>query len=128
MAFGAISSWNSMCNIKNKVDKYIFWNIGKGDTDVWYDNWSDFGPLWNYLPPKSKLRKQKLKDAILDNHRNWDCRDIYLPDYVRIKINSKPIVIRESIPDTTIWMMNNREIFTIASARQLLKKKTGLIL
>lgn len=84
--------------------------------DVWYDNWLELGPPWNYLLPSSKLSKLKLKRCDLDNHTNWDGWDIYSSDYVRIKINSMPIVIKESTPHMTIWNMNTRGIFTIASA------------
>lgn len=75
---GQSQAWNAICKIKSQVDTCIFWKIGKGDIDSGYDNWSELGPLWKYLPPGSKPRMLKLKDAILDNHRNWDGWDIYL--------------------------------------------------
>lgn len=35
---GNSHSWNAICKIKNTMDQYILWKIGRGEISMWHDN------------------------------------------------------------------------------------------
>lgn len=38
--------WKSMLNIKNKVEKVLWWEPKSGTSTIWFDNWTNTYPLF----------------------------------------------------------------------------------
>lgn len=115
-------SWNAMCKIKKIIDKQILWKIGRGDVSFWFDNWSELGSLYKFLPLNHKPKNVKLSYMFLNNHINWEGLDLLLPPHVVDKINNLQIRLNPATPDDPKWIADNNGTFFVASAWQLFRK------
>lgn len=120
---GQSQSWNAMCKIKRIVDHNILWFIHKGDKAVWFDNWTNLGPLCNFLPEGSKHRNVKISDILVDGNWHWEGWDVYFPDYLRSTINKLQIYLNPNRVDKPVWTSDNKGNFSVASAWNLFKNK-----
>ncbi|XP_075106964.1 uncharacterized protein LOC142179958 [Nicotiana tabacum] len=111
-----------MRKIKRLVDKQILWKIGCGKVAFWYDNWSELGPLYNFLPEGYKPKNITLSIMMLNNHINWRGLDLLLSQHVVVKVNTFEISLRSTIPDSPVWTEDNSGSFSVASACQLFRK------
>jgi len=63
---GQPQSCKTLCIIKKEVDKNIMWNVGIGDVDFWYDNWTKLDPLYLMSPENEPQQKISVKDVYND--------------------------------------------------------------
>lgn len=59
-------------DIKNYVEKYILWKIGKGLISFWWDNWTSAGALDKTTQLLNASKNTKLQDFIENGVWNID--------------------------------------------------------
>ncbi|XP_070029287.1 uncharacterized protein [Nicotiana sylvestris] len=119
---GNSHSLNAMCKIKREVDMHILWKIGKGDIAFWFDNWTNLGPLCNFLPEGRNPRNIMLSDVIVNDQSWWGGWDCLLPDHVMGTIEAMQIRLRPSVQDTLVWTVNEKGVFSVASTWNIFRK------
>ncbi|XP_070054838.1 uncharacterized protein [Nicotiana tomentosiformis] len=126
-------SWDNLCfpyeegvpisgNLMTSAKQW--WNFRTGQSlwkrflmvALWYDNWSELGPLYKFLPEGYKPKNITLSSMMLNNHINWRGLDLLLPQHVVVKVNTFQISLRSTIPDSPVWTEDNSGSFSVASA------------
>ncbi|GKA65320.1 RNA-directed DNA polymerase, eukaryota, reverse transcriptase zinc-binding domain protein [Tanacetum coccineum] len=68
--------WKFLLEIRNKIKPYVKYKIGNGKgVSMWYDNWSNIGPLNNIIPKSARnAARMKDSDSVADLVKNdvWD--------------------------------------------------------
>ncbi|XP_075083349.1 uncharacterized protein LOC142167092 [Nicotiana tabacum] len=120
---GLSNSWNAMCNIKSKVDMHILWKVGKRDIAFWFDNWTNLGPLCNFLPEGSKPVNIKLSEVLVNDQWWWGGWDSLMPEYIMETIDSMKLKLRPAEPCVSVWTVDEKGTFSVASAVHLFRRK-----
>ncbi|XP_060177971.1 uncharacterized protein LOC132607909 [Lycium barbarum] len=116
---GQSHNWKSMADIKEKVEKSIFWNIGRGNVSFWYDQWTSPGPLYKLLPTRTVPSRSVIRDAF--NGQNWywnACGDV--PNNIKDHILHMNLKFYD-VEDKPCWMKTNSDNFSTGSAWNFLR-------
>ncbi|XP_070055486.1 uncharacterized protein [Nicotiana tomentosiformis] len=71
-SYGQPHTWKRLMDIKDHVEKYILWKIGKGLISFWWDNWTSAGALDKTTQLLNASKNTKLQDFIENGVWNID--------------------------------------------------------
>lgn len=52
--------------VRDKVEKHIIWNVHKGETNFWWDNWTTKRTLALLIPTQSRAANNTVHDYIIE--------------------------------------------------------------
>ncbi|GJT95055.1 hypothetical protein Tco_1090573 [Tanacetum coccineum] len=69
--------WKNLLEIRDQIKDYVVYKIGDGNsTSLWFDNWSEIGPLFHYITYKDLYDEiltscLKVSDMIREGEWKW---------------------------------------------------------
>lgn len=111
---------------RDSIDQEIWWEPKKGQSSIWYDNWTQLGALHYYLPI-SRISNSDMEDVNqLMNQGEWD-NDILLqlfPELVIKQIYTHIKVIGDSDDwDKPWWMLASTGRFKVGFSWEVLRQR-----
>ncbi|XP_021979685.1 uncharacterized protein LOC110875793 [Helianthus annuus] len=113
-------SWRKLLQLRPIVRKFFWSDIGNGSaTSAWHDNWSEIGPLDQYLSPRMIANagfnmELKVSDVNSDNSWSWPVawRDLYP---VLIQLDS--VSLQPNKSDKVLWRQgDHKHVFSSSRA------------
>ena len=49
--------WRKMLEAREVVEHEILWELNRGSTNIWYENWTGLGVLYHAVPPYFNINK-----------------------------------------------------------------------
>ncbi|GKA59381.1 RNA-directed DNA polymerase, eukaryota, reverse transcriptase zinc-binding domain protein [Tanacetum coccineum] len=98
--------WKNLLIIRDQVKDNIFYKVGNGTTtSLWYDNWSNIGPLFQYLTHRDLYDERlsenlTVKDMIVNGRWNWP--EEWYVKFPAITGLEVPIIDEDS-EDSIVW-------------------------
>ncbi|XP_075099176.1 uncharacterized protein LOC142176035 [Nicotiana tabacum] len=112
-----------MCNLKDKVDQNILWNVGKGNINFWYDNWSPIVPLYKMIEDDLIQQNIMIKEIYNDGQWNWSYFQVQPPDKIKLLVSQLHLILDDDTDDTSHWICSNSGRCSISTAWNLLRRK-----
>nr|XP_016479791.1 PREDICTED: uncharacterized protein LOC107801042 [Nicotiana tabacum] len=116
----------------DEVEHEILWEMNRGSTNVWHENWTGIGALYRVVslpppPPPEFNINEELQDVVdLRTENGWDDQllDQTFPEDILEHI-SKEVYFDHSDEywDTPKWMPTTSGKFTVGSAWQILRHR-----
>ncbi|GJU68574.1 RNA-directed DNA polymerase, eukaryota, reverse transcriptase zinc-binding domain protein [Tanacetum coccineum] len=103
-------TWKALLNLRSKIRNNILKKLGNGeDTNVWFDNWSNVGPICDIVPFKSRYEArlhEKSSVADMLNEKEWNWPSDWKSKFREI---SKIVIpnLKENVKDSTVWRDGN---------------------
>ncbi|GJR04268.1 hypothetical protein Tco_0527252 [Tanacetum coccineum] len=102
--------WKNLLSIRDLIKPNVIYKIGNGvNTSLWFDNWSNIGPLFQYITHKDLYDERlnadlKVRDMIGNGDWLWP-RDwlVRFPVITNLEVPK----IDEQTVDKIIWRTNN---------------------
>lgn len=107
-----------MINCREEVEQYLWWEPKSGNSSIWFENWSNLGPL--YLHQSETHSCHPLKDIsefITEEGWNYGKMKDMVPEYVisHVRDNLEPVTY-DNIMDKPWWTKSSKGHFTTSSA------------
>ncbi|OIT27277.1 putative ribonuclease h protein, partial [Nicotiana attenuata] len=116
-------SWRRMMDIKEKVEPYISWNLGRGEISFWWDSWTEFGPLAQLAINTKTPKRTMVREFYHQNTWNQSKLRRILPVHVVNYI--KDITFNINNEDRPIWTPDPSGDLSCKSAWHTLRAKKG---
>ncbi|XP_022024390.1 uncharacterized protein LOC110924702 [Helianthus annuus] len=105
-------SWRKILQLRPIVRKFFWSEIGNGSaTSAWHDNWSEIGPLDQFLSPRMIASagfnmESKVSDVYSDSSWRWPVawRDLY-----PVLIQLDGISLQPNKSDKVLWRQGNQK-------------------
>lgn len=88
-----------MCEISGRVDPNNIWDIGRGNINFWYDNWSNIGHLYKKLENNRIQQNVMIKEIFRDGRWDWYNLQYQLPDHIKLQSSQMCIVLNPEAQD-----------------------------
>jgi len=93
-------NWKVICEVKSVVEQHIYWKVGRGDVDFWFDKWSALGPLHLLYPNNEGHISIKLIIVLTSNGEwNWNSLQVELPNDLKNNIINLGIILNDLTND-----------------------------
>lgn len=122
---GGSQIWKAMLQARDFFDQKIRWEIKGGHTSVWFDNWTQLGALYYYLPVShsNNLVYEEVNQLIIQGHWNEELMLQLLPEDVCKHVQNVIGVVEDTEEwDTPRWMLTSSGKFTVGSAWEVLRQ------
>ncbi|GJZ17125.1 RNA-directed DNA polymerase, eukaryota, reverse transcriptase zinc-binding domain protein [Tanacetum coccineum] len=103
------SLW-ALLNLRSKVRNNILQKLGDGeDTNVWFDNWSNVGPICDIVPFRKRYEarlseRSSVADMLTNNEWNWPKEwKFQFKEISKIDIPK----LKKDVKDNTVWRDGN---------------------
>ncbi|XP_070050658.1 uncharacterized protein [Nicotiana tomentosiformis] len=116
--------WKKMLEAREGVEHEILWEMNKGSTNVWYENWTRLGSLYHVVPTDFNINEDLQEVVALRDEDTWNDKILIqnfpedIADYIKHEIYFDKSA---ETWDTPKWMPTALGKFTLSSAWQLLK-------
>ncbi|XP_059289597.1 uncharacterized protein LOC132043134 [Lycium ferocissimum] len=114
--------WRSLLKIRPQAKHHIQWEINKGNTLFWWDNWITQGPLAPRVWLERKPGSITVQNFINNNQWNTASLSRILPNEMIQEVTNTRIGDNE-IADTCIWTPSTNGNFSCSSAWELIPEK-----
>ncbi|XP_070054105.1 uncharacterized protein [Nicotiana tomentosiformis] len=104
--------WRNMLRFREIVEDRMFWKINAGDSNLWWDNWTDMGAISRIILVGEIHGNQMVKNLI--NNGNWNIEHMHFPEFPTEHILTIPIG-DQNCPDVPIWTPNVNGTFSTSS-------------
>ncbi|XP_019226880.1 PREDICTED: uncharacterized protein LOC109208254 [Nicotiana attenuata] len=118
--------WRKMLEAREKVEHEILWEMNRGSTNVWYENWTGLGALYHVVPPEFSINEELQEVAELRDDEDWNEKllDQSFPQNIANHIRQEVhFVDANDYWDTPRWMPTSSGKFTISSAWRILRHR-----
>ncbi|XP_059302171.1 uncharacterized protein LOC132054125 [Lycium ferocissimum] len=103
---GLSHSWQSILEVKDKVEEQMLWKINSGSSNLWWDNWTGLGALAHVILHNDIGRNHRVNEILEDGL--WNIEQLHLPEYLAELILAIPIG-NMNLLDNPIWMPSPME-------------------
>ncbi|GKA41394.1 reverse transcriptase zinc-binding domain-containing protein [Tanacetum coccineum] len=112
-----------MLEITNKIKPFVKYRIGNGKgVSMWYDNWSNVGPLNNIIPKCARnAARMKDSDSVTNLVKNsvWDWPMDWLELY--LILNQVTVPDFSMNKDSVVWIEESKQVkYSLAIQEKLL--------
>ncbi|GJX75382.1 hypothetical protein Tco_0313977 [Tanacetum coccineum] len=104
------SDIRALLNLRSKVRNNILQKLGDGeDTNVWFDNWSNVGPICDIVPFRKRYEarlseRSSVADMLTNNEWNWPKEwKFQFKEISKIDIPK----LKKDVKDNTVWRDGN---------------------
>lgn len=114
-----------MLQNRDDIEKFIWWEPKGGTSAVWYDNWTQLGPLYTYQIEVQTCHSLMDIEFFM-KEVGWDYDSMYdhLPYHVVEHIRQHMDHIRQTdMGDKPWWIKTSTGKFSVKSAWEILRKK-----
>ncbi|XP_009624555.1 uncharacterized protein [Nicotiana tomentosiformis] len=108
--------WKKMLEVREEVEHDILWEMNRGFTDVWHDNWTSLGTLYHVVPQYFPINEELQEVAELrdqDSSRSIiPCRTYKVHQVIRVCWKThccqkfKPLI--QALPSVVTWELWKR--------------------
>ncbi|KAK4733287.1 hypothetical protein R3W88_007548 [Solanum pinnatisectum] len=123
---GGSQVWKKMLQARELVEHQILWQIRKGSSSLWHDNWTGLGDLYTIIGEKFEwnIRYEKIEDITSRGEWNEEVIHEILSTELAEHIisNIKPPRGRNET-DKPCWMLDTKGIFSVKSAWNYVRHK-----
>lgn len=116
---GGSQLWKHMLLARDDIDQQIWWEPRCGNSNIWFDNWTQLGALYYYLPVNYSINiyEEDVSQLMLPGRWNEDLVQQLFPDEVCNHIIRKIGVVEDSEEwDRSRWMLQSSGKFSMNSA------------
>ncbi|XP_075107022.1 uncharacterized protein LOC142180004 [Nicotiana tabacum] len=106
--------WKRLLEAREEVEHEILWDMNRGSTNVWNENWTELGALYHLVPPDFHINEDLQEVAQLREGDDWNVlleqsfpKDI--ADHIRQEV---PFDNNDEYWDTPRWMPTASGRFT----------------
>lgn len=116
--------WRKILEAREEVEHEIWWEMKRGFTNVWHDNWTRLGALYHVVPPDFYINEelQEVADSRDDDGWNEQLLDQSFPedilDHIRHEV---PFENSDEFWDKPWWMPTSFGKFMVSSAWKMLR-------
>nr|XP_009766248.1 PREDICTED: uncharacterized protein LOC104217646 [Nicotiana sylvestris] len=118
--------WKKMLEAREEVEHEILWEMNRGSTNVWHENWTGLGALYHVLPPDFPINEGLLEVADLRTEDHWYNALLNqtfpedIADHIRQEIQ---FYNGDEYWDTPRWMPTPSGKFTVSSAWRIMSHR-----
>lgn len=117
-----------MLEIRDAIEQHLWWEPRGGTSSIWYDNWSNLGPL--HLHQSGTPTCHPMRDIRdLFNEEGWDFDALHdvVPEYVVDHITHNMRFLQlEDLADKPWWTKSRTGYFSVKSVWEVLRKKENV--
>nr|GLL49700.1 uncharacterized protein LOC109173561 [Ipomoea trifida] len=111
-----------MLEVREVVEKEIVWKIGRGEVNVWWDNWLGEGAVAVRLGLQGKGQsKELLREYVRENRFDLDKMGIHVKELEGL--DGEYIMQGEGRKDVVEWKPSGKGQFSVVSTKDLFRKK-----
>nr|XP_033513221.1 uncharacterized protein LOC117277902 [Nicotiana tomentosiformis] len=117
---GNSHSWQKMIQVRDKAEPHIIWHINSRNSSIWWDNWTEKGPLASLFSNANKSSKILIKDFIQDG--NWNIqrlKDLF-PDELIHHIENINIG-KHDLPGQAFWDLTDNGKYSYKTSLHLFR-------
>ncbi|XP_019241256.1 PREDICTED: uncharacterized protein LOC109221250 [Nicotiana attenuata] len=118
--------WRKKLEAREEIEHEILWEINRGSTNVWHENWTGLGALYHVIPPYFHINDELQEVADLREEEYWNDQllDQKFPpdiaDHIRKEVH---FAEANECWDTPRWMPTPSGRFTVSSAWRILRHR-----
>ncbi|KAK4737149.1 hypothetical protein R3W88_000846 [Solanum pinnatisectum] len=125
---GGSQIWKHMLENRDVIEQHLWWEPKGGTSSIWYDNWTNLGPLHLHQLDSPTCHPTRDIDDLF-NEDGWDfdaLRDA-VPEYVvdHIRHNMRFLQLGD-LADKPWWTKSSTGYFSVKSVWELLRKKENI--
>ncbi|XP_070018325.1 uncharacterized protein [Nicotiana sylvestris] len=120
---GQSHCWKAMCEVRHKMEEHIWWKVGRGDVNFWFDNWTKQGPLCSKL--EGVMVQQNIQVFEVYRNGQWDWSKL-IPhplNFIKEMVFNTTLNVSQQAHDTPIWTCSENEKFSTVFAWNLFRQK-----
>lgn len=116
--------WRKILEAREEVEHKILWEMNRGSTNVWHENWTGLGALYHVFPPEFPINEELQEVAELRDEEHWNDQllDQSFPqdiaDHIRHEVH---FAAANDYWDTPRWMHISSSKFTVSTAWRILR-------
>jgi len=121
---GGSQTWKFMLEARDCIDQQIWWEPKCGHSSVWFDNWTQLGALYYYLPVShsNNFDFDEVNQLMIQGHWNEDLMLQLLPEDVCKHVQNVIGVVEDTEEwDSPRWMCTSSGKITVGSAWKVLR-------
>ncbi|XP_070054442.1 uncharacterized protein [Nicotiana tomentosiformis] len=113
-----------MLEAREEVEHEILWEMNRGSTNVWHENWTGVGALYHVLPLEFHINKELQEVAELRDEEGWNDQllDQTFPEDIAEHLRKEVHFDHtDDYWDTPRWMPTPSGKFSVSSAWNILR-------
>ncbi|XP_059284936.1 uncharacterized protein LOC132038264 [Lycium ferocissimum] len=116
-------TWKRMLEARDLIEHQIWWQVRKGDSQFWFDNWTGLGALYYVIPGDTyDERIQNVKHVVVEGRWNREkLMEVLTKDIVDHIIENITPPREERDIDRSWWILDTRGEFSIKSTWEYIR-------
>ncbi|KAG5585744.1 hypothetical protein H5410_046178 [Solanum commersonii] len=126
---GRSQIWKYMLENRGVLEQYMWWEPREGISTIWYDKWSNMGPLnVHAFEVHTAHPIKEIGEFLKENGWDYSAMREFIPDYVldHVQTNLHPAYLSNQ-GDKAWWTETNNGKFTIKSAWEFFRLKKDTV-
>lgn len=118
--------WKKLLQARDLVEYQIFWRIRKGNSNIWFDNWTKEGDFYTLLQNSREwdTQYQQVQDLIDNGAWNTQVMSQLFPQEVADHIKEFIRISNDrERKDCPMWMLDPTGRFTVKSAWDFIRQR-----
>nr|XP_016471225.1 PREDICTED: uncharacterized protein LOC107793393 [Nicotiana tabacum] len=112
--------WRKILKSREEVEHEVLWQMNRGSTNVWHENWTGIGAIYHVVPPDFNINEELHEVTQLRTENGWDDQLLHhtFPEDITYHIRQE--ICFDDIDakwDTPKWMPMTLGKFTMPDAR-----------
>ncbi|XP_075092562.1 uncharacterized protein LOC142172778 [Nicotiana tabacum] len=105
------------------MEEHIWWKVGRGGVNFWFDNWTKQGPLCSKL--EGVMVQQNIQVFEVYRNGQWDWSKLipHPPNFIKEMVFSTTLNVSQQAHDTPIWTCSENGKFSTVFAWNLFRQK-----
>ncbi|XP_019256398.1 PREDICTED: uncharacterized protein LOC109234797 [Nicotiana attenuata] len=118
--------WRKMLEARDEVEHEILWEMNRGSTNIWHENWTGLGALYHVLPPDFHINEELQEVSELRGEGQWNDAmldqtfPLEIADHIREEVH---FAATDEYWVTPRWMPTPSGKFTVSSGWKILRHR-----
>lgn len=120
---GASTIWKKMVMMRELMEHQIGWQIKKGNSSFWFDNWTILGALYHLIP---EAKEEEVEVCMFTNTEGWNVqklKECLLEGYVQYILKTISPPNNDEPLDAPVWMLKYNGKFSVKRSWEFIRKK-----
>ncbi|XP_075098971.1 uncharacterized protein LOC107793393 [Nicotiana tabacum] len=118
--------WRKILKSREEVEHEVLWQMNRGSTNVWHENWTGIGAIYHVVPPDFNINEELHEVTQLRTENGWDDQLLHhtFPEDITYHIRQE--ICFDDIDakwDTPKWMPMTLGKFTVSSAWNIVRHR-----